>query len=75
MRVRSGPKLQVITGDTVHDPRKPEDLLAFLFTRERQLQQELADVRRQLDAQRIRYSDQHKLQIRVSLDNLRRLFG
>lgn len=72
---RSSARLQVIKGDEVHDPRKPEDLLAYLFTRERQLIEDLAGVRRELDAQRIRYSDQHKLRIRVSLDTLRRIFG
>jgi hypothetical protein len=57
------------------DPRAPEDMLGFLFTREKTLVAELAEVRRALDAQRIRYSDRHGLRVRVGINTLRRLFG
>ncbi len=57
------------------DTRKPEDMLGYLFAREAQLAAEMAEVRRALNAQRIRYSRSHDLRIYAGLDTLRRLFG
>lgn len=65
-------KLHVVAPD---DIRAPEDMLGFLFAREAQLAAELAAVQRDLDVQRIRYSDAHRLVVRAGLDTLRRLFG
>lgn len=57
------------------DHRQPEDMLAFLFAREAQLEADLAEVRRELAAQRRRYAEQHRLRIFPSFDVLRRLFA
>lgn len=69
------PDLHVVKGAPAHDPRQPEDMLGFLFARERQLQAELADVRAQLDVHRIRYSKAHNLRVFAGIDTLRGLFG
>jgi hypothetical protein len=72
---RSSAKLKVVTDASCYDPRKPEDVLGFLFTREAALAEELASVRAAIDAQRRRYADAHKLCIRPRVERLRAQFG
>jgi hypothetical protein len=69
------PDLKLVEGGKQPDHRCPEDMLGFLFTREAQLQRELAEVRQALAEQRVRYSNAHQLRIFVSVDCLRRRFG
>ena len=72
---RPAASLAIVRETSLVNVRAPEDLLPFLFRCEAALERELADVRRQLDVQRIRYSDRHGLRVRVGIETLRRLFG
>lgn len=76
MMARSTADLSVVKGGDVHDPREPEQVLAFLFAREAGLLADLVTVRSQLPEQRVRYAAKHGLTIMLpSINRLRELFG